>query len=290
MNLHLSDQMAHKSLLSCFTLIMVFAFPPARASEEIYLPVGPNVSFTQVLELPFRTSDYRISYGDDPLQFGQLWLPGSDSLGLLVFIHGGCWLNVYGIDHAQAAGAALASAGYAVWSLEYRRTGDSGGAWPGTFNDVVAGINKVMDLAQYGVSTEQLALIGHSAGGHLAVLAGARSELLEVEPDLVVGVAAITDVVSYSLGDNSCQQATPSFMGGSAEEREVAFYEANPGNHGVHPVTVLLHGDVDQIVPLSQASLPGAITRISEGVGHFDWVHPGTTAFRELLKTLAREL
>ena len=81
MNLHLSDQMAHKSLLSCFTLIMVYAFPPARASEEIYLPVGPNVSFTQVLELPFRTSDYRISYGDDPLQFGQLWLPGSVSLG-----------------------------------------------------------------------------------------------------------------------------------------------------------------------------------------------------------------
>ncbi|MGE4630108.1 MAG: alpha/beta hydrolase, partial [Pseudohongiellaceae bacterium] len=101
----------------------------------------------------------------------------------------------------MAGGAALASAGYAVWSLEYRRTGDSGGAWPGTFNDVVAGINKATDLAPYGVTTEHLALLGHSAGGHLAVLAGARSELLEVEPDLVVGLAAITDIVSYSLGD-----------------------------------------------------------------------------------------
>ena len=269
---------------------MLLAFPNARTAEEIYLPVGPNVSFAQVLELPFRDSDYRISYGDDPLQFGQLWLPGGDSLGMLVFIHGGCWLNEYGIDHAQAASAALASAGYVVWSLEYRRTGDIGGAWPGTFYDVVAGINKATDLARYGVSTEHLALLGHSAGGHLAVLAGARSELLEVEPDLVVGLAAITDIVSYSLGDNSCQKATPAFMGGSAEEREVAFYEANPGNHGVHPVTVLLHGDIDQIVPLSQALLPDAITHISEGVGHFDWVHPGTTAFSDLLKILAREL
>ncbi|MBT8145878.1 MAG: alpha/beta hydrolase [Gammaproteobacteria bacterium] len=275
--------------IHAFVILLLVSFT-GQAAEESYSPVEPNVSFEAVFELPYRDSDHRISYGPDALQFGQLWLPDGDSRGLLVFIHGGCWLNQYGIDHAQAVSTALAQAGYAVWALEYRRTGDSGGGWPGTFEDVIAGINQVNSLSTYGVSTERLALLGHSAGGHLAVLAGARSDLLEVEPDLVVGLAAITDVVSYSSGQNSCQQVTPAFMGGSPEDQAAAYFDANPGNHGVHSPTILLQGDIDQIVPLSQATLPAANTRISNGAGHFDWVHPGTPAFRELLQILASEL
>ena len=272
------------------SLILLLISFPGRAAEESYSPVESNVNFEAVFALPFRDSDHRINYGPDALQFGRLWLPDENSRGLLVFIHGGCWLNQYGIDHVQAVSTALAQEGYAVWALEYRRTGDSGGGWPGTFDDIVAGINQVNNLSPYGVIAERLALLGHSAGGHLAVLAGARSDLLEVEPDLVVGLAAITDVVSYSRGQNSCQQVTPTFMGGSAEERTAAYYDANPVNHGVHSPTVLLQGDIDQIVPLSQATLPAADTRISEGAGHFDWVHPGTPAFRELLQILTSEL
>ena len=271
-------------------LLLLLVSITTQAAEESYSSVESNVSFEAVFALPYRDSDQRISYGSDALQFGQLWLPDGDSRGLLVFIHGGCWLNQYGIDHAQAASTALAQAGYAVWALEYRRTGDSGGGWPGTFDDIIAGINHVNNLTQYGVSAERLALLGHSAGGHLAVLAGARSDLITVEPDLVIGLAAITDVVSYSQGENSCEQVTPAFMGGGADERAVAYYQANPGNHGVHSATVLLHGDIDQIVPLTQARLPGADTRVSDGAGHFDWVHPGTPAFRELLQILASEL
>ncbi|MCP5349272.1 MAG: alpha/beta hydrolase [Gammaproteobacteria bacterium] len=272
--------------LGC-SLVLLPVSLASRAAEDSYPAVAANVSFSAVFTLPFRDSDYRLNYGPDPLQFGQLWLPEGESRGLLVFIHGGCWLNEYEVDHAQAAATALAAAGYDVWALEYRRTGDSGGGWPGTFEDVIAGINYVNNLAQYGVTTERLALLGHSAGGHLAVLAGARPELLTVEPDLVVGLAAITDVISYSRGDNSCEVATPAFMGGSAEERPAAYAEANPVTYGVHPATVLFQGDVDQIVPRSQATLPGAQTRLSEGAGHFDWVHPGTPAFRELLQLLA---
>jgi acetyl esterase/lipase len=282
--------MLSKSLFYVFNPIILLSLSLAWAGEEIYVPVESDVSFASVLDLPFRESDYQISYGNDPFQFGRLWLPGGDSLGTLVFIHGGCWLNEYSIDHAQALSTALASAGYAVWSLEYRRTGDKGGGWPGTFDDVVAGINKTIDLASYGVSVENLALVGHSAGGHLAVLAGARSERLMVEPDLVVGLAAITNVTSYSLGDNSCQQATPSFMGGVIEEREAAFYEANPGNHGIHSSTFLLQGDIDQIVPPTQALLPDTTARTIGGAGHFDWMHPGTAAFKDLLEILMTEL
>lgn len=276
--------------LCVITFFTLASFSSNWAADEGYAKVGADVSFDNVLDLTYRESDYRISYGESSLQFGQLWLPDRTSLGTVIFIHGGCWLNEYSVDHSRALSTALASEDYAVWSIEYRRTGDAGGGWPGTFDDVVAGINKVRELSSYGISLEKLAIVGHSAGGHLALLAGARSEHLLVEPDIIVGLAAITNLAAYSRGDNTCQQATPLFMGGSVEEREGMFYEANPGNHGIHSATFLLQGDIDQIVPFEQASLPDATTIIIAGAGHFDWVHPGTAAFRDLVKILSEEL
>jgi len=282
--------MLAKPLFSVIIFFTLASVSLGWAADEGYAKVGAGVSFDNVLNLTYRESDYRISYGENPLQFGQLWLPDRTSLGTVIFIHGGCWLNEYGVDHSRALSTALALEGYAVWSIEYRRTGDAGGGWPGTFDDVVAGINKVRELSSYGITLESLAIVGHSAGGHLALLAGARSEHLLVEPDIIVGLAAITNLVVYSRGDNTCQQATPLFMRGAAEEREEAFYEANPGNHDMHSATFLLQGDIDQIVPPEQASLPEATTIILAGAGHFDWVHPGTVAFRGLVKILSKEL
>jgi len=118
------------------------------------------------------------------------------------------------------------------------------------------------------------------------LLAGAKAELLEVQPELIIGLAAISDVVTYAAGNNSCQSATPLFMGGDASERTEEYFEANPANHGPHQNTVLLQGDSDELVPLSQAELPGASTILVPGAGHFDWTHPDTTAFRALLDLL----
>jgi pimeloyl-ACP methyl ester carboxylesterase len=50
--------------------------------------------------------------------------------------------------------------------------------------------------------------------------------------------------------------------------------------------SILLHGDIDAIVPPDQAQLAGATTAVVEGAGHFDWVHPGTAAYQRLLSTL----
>jgi len=247
-----------------------------------------NVSFADVLALPTRDPDLTYSYGSDQFQFAQLWLPASPARASLVLIHGGCWLNQFDIGYTYGMSTVLADAGYAVWSLEYRRTGDEGGGWPGSFEDVLAGINSLSNIAE--VDTDKLALLGHSAGGHLALLAGAREDLLDLQPDLIVGLAAISDVVSYAAGNNSCQAATPLFMGGDVSERAQEYFDANPGNHGLHPNTVLLQGDIDEIVPLSQATLPGARSVISVGAGHFDWSHSGTTAFQRLLELLDEQL
>jgi acetyl esterase/lipase len=244
-----------------------------------------NVSFSDVLAVPYREADITHNYGENQFQFGQLWLPATTpARASLVLIHGGCWLNQFDITYSHGLSSALADAGFAVWSLEYRRTGDEGGAWPGTFEDIIAGINSLNDID--AIESENLAILGHSAGGHLALLAGARSELLDMEPDLIVGLAAISDVVSYAAGSNTCQTATPLFMGGDVSDRAQEYFDANPSNHGLHENTVLLQGDVDEIVPLSQATLSGARTIISSGANHFDWAHPGTLAYRRLVELL----
>ena len=268
-------------LLSVAALFILLSAELALSAETELT----NVSFSDVLAVPYREADLTHNYGENQFQFGQLWLPATTpARASLVLIHGGCWLNQFDIIHSHGLSSALADAGFAVWSLEYRRTGDEGGAWPGTFEDIIAGINSLNDIE--GIESENLAILGHSAGGHLALLAGAQSELLDMEPDLIVGLAAISDVVSYAAGSNTCQTATPLFMGGDISDRAQEYFDANPSNHGLHENTVLLQGDVDEIVPLSQATLSGARTIISSGANHFDWAHPGTLAYRRLLELL----
>ena len=268
-------------LLSVAALFILLSAELALSAETELT----NVSFSDVLAVPYREADLTHNYGKNQFQFGQLWLPATTpARASLVLIHGGCWLNQFDITYSHGLSSALADAGFAVWSLEYRRTGDEGGAWPGTFEDIIAGINSLNDID--AIESENLAILGHSAGGHLALLAGAQSELLDMEPDLIVGLAAISDVVSYAAGSNTCQTATPLFMGGDVSDRAQEYFDANPSNHGLHENTVLLQGDVDEIVPLSQATLSGARTIISSGANHFDWAHPGTLAYRRLVELL----
>ena len=246
-----------------------------------------NVSFDQVLAVPVQRGHRRIAYGDNPLQFGTLWLaPGDKPAPTIVFIHGGCWLNAYDISHSYAATAALADAGFNVWSLEYRRTGDIGGGWPGTFADIQQGINHLNGLTPQGVSNRDVVLMGHSAGGHLALLAGSQAETLAVSVSQVIGLAAITDVIDYGRGSNDCQTAAEPFFGASYAEAPDAYRAANPASHGLHEDSVLLHGDADTIVPLAQTERVRARALVSNGAGHFDWVHPGTPAFATLLRIL----
>jgi len=252
-----------------------------------YLPTQSNVSYSEVIELPTDSPLEVISYGSNPLQFAELWLPkgaeGSKA-PLVIFVHGGCWLNQYDIKHTHAFSSALAQAGYAVWSVEYRRTGDKGGGWPGSFEDIEAAVKFASSLQRDSVDTDKLILSGHSAGGHLALLAGARNKNIHG----IVGLAAITDIEQYAKGENSCQTATPKFMGGPPNQKPQQYLAANPSKQSRHPNTVLIHGSSDQIVPLQQAKQFSAKPRVIADAGHFDPIHPGTLAFKALLKELAQ--
>ncbi|KXI29986.1 alpha/beta hydrolase [Paraglaciecola hydrolytica] len=258
---------------------------PLAAVPVEYVAVKSNVAYSAVTALEYAMPDDTVSYGADPLQTASIWFakgPFARESKLVVLVHGGCWLNAYDIKHTYALSTALAQAGYAVWSLEYRRTGDAGGGWPGSLNDVEAGIQRLTSYAPKSFYFENTVVIGHSAGGHLALLAGGKIAELRG----VIGLAAITDLAEYSRGQNNCQQASKGFMGGSVSELPEQYLQANPITQPLHKHTVLLQGDADNIVPVTQATALKVPLVMQQGAGHFDWVHPGSPAFQTLLLEL----
>ena len=244
-----------------------------------------NVEYTDVLKLESRSEDAKITYGNDPLQYGLLWLPQNKSKQqLIIYVHSGCWLNAYDLRHSRRLSSELSERGYAVWSLEYRRTGDKGGGWPGTLDDIILSINSTdkltNELKPYTINVEQPIIVGHSAGGHLALLAGGR---LPKQVKAIIGLAAIVDIEEYSKGDNSCQMATAQFMGGNVEQLAELYKQANPVKQPLHSNSLLLYGTADKIVPEQQAIDSKIDATSVKGAGHFDWIHPNTKAFNQLI-------
>ena len=264
----------------------------SHADTEVikYPRVDAQVSFKSIIELPRDEPKIKISYGSDPLQFGWFW-PAHGSVqspqNLVVLVHGGCWLNAFGVDHSYPMATALSQAGFAVWSLEYRRTGDDGGGWPGSFADIKLALQKLDILQSIGIDTQAITLMGHSAGGHLALLAA--TELPEINFRKIIGLAAITDVSRYALGNNSCQKATVAFMGAMPHQIPHAYHQASLIYRQLPESLMLLQGTSDRIVPMIQSRLFEAEVKIQEGAGHFDWIHPGSEAFELLMLQLTDE-
>ena len=272
-------------------------------------PMRTQVGYGELLSLETRPSDSTITYGEDPLQRVEVWRATAPANAALVFIHGGCWLNAYDLNHAKGFYHALAEKGITTYAVEYRRTGDEGGGWPGSLHDVMAGIIASLDDVKRSNSKQTVVLAGHSAGGHLALLAaqslsaaslgaisqgtiygdmgnGDNANNTNVQIQSVLGLAAITDVAKYAMGTNSCQSATTAFMGGEPSTAESAYMAATPDSSKSDIPFHLLHGSSDSIVPVNHASLTGAASTIVPSGGHFDWLHPESTSFHALLEVI----
>lgn len=251
------------------------------------------------LELPRPEADHRLSYGDDPLNFGELRLPAGDGpFPVVIVIHGGCWLAEYDLAYMSAWADAVTDAGVATWSIEYRRVGDPGGGWPGTFEDVARAADHLSDIAQtYDLDLERVAAAGHSAGGHLALWLAGRYGLDPEDPlrgdrplalNGVVALAGITDLAAYAAPDG-CGAAVPSLLGGQPEDVPERTRRASP--IGMLPVGVeltMVTGALDSIVPAEQAQRfaetarrMGDTVEIIDigGAGHFELVDPTHDAF-----------
>ena len=253
-----------------------------------------QVPYAALGVLPMREHDEQFSYGAEALQRVYVW-HGRDALDTslsgkaMVFVHGGCWLNAYGYEHAKGLYSALANLGMGVYAIEYRRVGDEGGGWPGSLNDVVSAINTSLERITLQGDYSETFIAGHSAGGHLALLATQQmpQQLARYGVKQVVGLAAITDVRSYAHGTNSCQTATEAFMKTTPTENPDAYNNASPNATLIHTPVVLLQGDADSIVPVQHATMAGAEKRIINNGGHFDWLHPESTSFDALLEVIS---
>jgi acetyl esterase/lipase len=277
---------------------------PNQVQTQTPASMRTQVGYGELLSLETRPSDSTITYGEDPLQRVEVWRATAPANTALVFIHGGCWLNTYDLNHAKGFYHALAEKGITTYAVEYRRTGDEGGGWPGSLHDVSAGITASLDDVARNNSKQTVVLAGHSAGGHLALLAaqslGAVSpgtmspgaiksghvNNTNVQIQSVLGLAAITDVAKYAMGTNSCQSATTAFMGGEPSTAESAYIAATPDSSKSDIPFHLLHGSSDSIVPVHHASLTGAASTIVPSGGHFDWLHPESTSFHALLEVI----
>lgn len=284
------------ALLACGGGSGVKASSPVAPQTTSPTPSDPetsllnNVSFSSVTRLPSRQPDQQFIYGSESLQYGDVWLPqNTSSAPMLVFIHGGCWSNAYRVDHSYPLATALADDhGIAVLSLEYRATGDEGGGWPGTYEDILLALGKLSTLSSNGVDTQRMALAGHSAGGHLALLAASQPEGSQLKA--VFGLAAIADFVSYAEGNSGCQLDARAFIGKSFADNPDAYHAANPTGRTMLTDVLLLQGGKDNIVDMSNPQSTEFPLQIVEDAGHFDWIHPESAAFALFVERLKQRL
>ncbi|RJS24157.1 alpha/beta hydrolase [Corallococcus sp. H22C18031201] len=261
---------------------------------------------TWVLDEPQPPPDARIAYGEGPHRFGELRLPaGPGPHPVVVFVHGGFWRAMYGLEHAGHLCADLTRRGFATWSLEFRRVGHAGGGYPGTLEDVAAGLDHLRVMApSRGLDLSRVVVMGHSAGGQLAMWLAARSRLQPGQPLYaaaplrfrgVVSLAGVVDLeqgVARRLGDG----AVAAFVGEGAPDLAARYAVASPAMLQPLPVPqVLVHGTVDDTVPVEMSdafhtrgrALGAPITYVRlEGTGHYELIDPRSQEWPRVMEAL----
>ena len=267
------------------------------------------ITFSQLLATPREAADLRIPYGPDALQFGELWLPrGRGRHPVIVLIHGGCWrADLPGTELMDYMAVDLRNRGYAVWNLEYRRIGHPGGGYPGTFQDIAAGLDHLRAIApQHRLDLRRVAVSGHSAGGHLALWAAARDRLpadspLRVPDPLpirgVVSLAGIADLGAYrQTGLDAC--GGPSTIDGlvgvqQPGGRDVFADTSPPALLPLGDRQIVISGALDPIVPprfgetyAAAAAARGDRARsvVLQGAGHFEVIDPTSAAWPSVVR------
>jgi acetyl esterase/lipase len=259
----------------------------------------------------------RIAYGTDPLQFGELRLPASKAPHpVAIVVHGGCWLakirdmdtRAVAIDNMRPLAAALTEAGIATWNIEYRRLGNEGGGWPGTFQDVARAADFVRTLAsEHQLDLTRVIAIGHSAGGHLAMWLAARSRIPATSDLYIKDPLRLTGVVDLD-GPADLKATLPlqqpicgspvvtNLIGGTPEERPDRYRESSPIE--MLPFRVPQAVFIGKMFAAHAAPYEAAVARTSDTLqlttlaeaGHFVFIDPKSDVWPQVLSVTRRML
>lgn len=245
-------------------------------------------------------ADRRVSYGPDPNQFVDLRLPephkSSQKPPLVMNIHGGFWRAKYDLGHAGHLCAELTKHGICTANIEYRRVGNDGGAWPGTFADIRSAYQFLIQNAEkHNFDTQRVAVMGHSAGGQLALCLAAH----EATVKHVVSLAGVVDLLrAYEL--HLSNNAVVEFLRGTPTEVPDHYHEADPMQLSIPQARQwLIHGSIDDVVPAEFSRRYVAEKQKSDhrqkedahlievaDAGHFDLIDPQSRAWKHVEKTV----
>lgn len=260
---------------------------------------------------PRPSPDTTVSYGADPMQKVDVWLPaGKGPFKTVLMVHGGCWQTAIADRSLMNwAAADLRDAGYAVWNIDYRGIDRPGGGYPGTFQDAAAAADLLReDAARFHLDTRKIVAIGHSAGGHLALWLAARRNLPAASPlaggdplriDHVISSGGLPDLEATAASpDNGCgTEAVGQLVGPKTA--------AHPDPYADTSVTRLLPlgvaqdlvaGREDRIIPYrlpvgyaakARAAGDQVTLHTVPATGHVELVSPGAAAWAETRRLIA---
>ena len=258
------------------------------------MPADPR----DVLTRPAPAPDATVAYGDHPEQLADLRRPAGTGPArpLVIVVHGGFWRAEYDRSHTGPMAAALAALGYPVAQVEYRRTGQPDGGWPHTLTDVLTGVAALPELAA-AVMPDRVApvppiLVGHSAGGQLALYVAAHA------PTTVGGLLALAPVAdlaeAYRLDLDA--GAVAALLGGGPADVPDRYAAADPS--ALVPVrvrSVVVHGTLDRQVPVTMsrawvaaaraAGSPVTLVELPE-CEHFGLIAPDSAAWPRVVDAL----
>lgn len=314
--------------------LTVYIGGPPVVVRAVFLLSGTTNPFL-LLEQPTPLVK-RISYGPGELQFGELRVPeGPEKHPVAIIVHGGCWLaqleeakgmdlagqqepvsvRLVSLDLLRPLAAALTQAGIATWTIEYRRLGNPGGGWPGTYKDVSAAIDFLPKLATANnLDLARVIVVGHSAGGQLAEWAAGRrnlpktSPLYEPTPLPLIGVVDIDGppdlgATPAGLDIEACDEpVVKELMGGTLKEVPSHYREGSVTNQ--LPTRIrqellysakneFMSGKEEQWADLfttyadvaKKAGDPVRTFRM-ESAGHFDGINPRSASWAAVMKSV----
>ena len=248
------------------------------------------MSSEEILTSEPPAADRQLLYGPDSYQFVHARIPGGKGPHPVVFfIHGGYWRARYDLTYAGHLCDALKKAGIATWNVEYRRVGNAGGGWPGTFEDIRSAYRMLQRSHNHGLpqlDLKRLCVAGHSAGAHLALCLAAR----EQEITRVLALAGVVDLRrAWEL--HLSNDAVLEFLGGSPADVPGRYSEASPAEQQIRARQVLIHGTADDSVPyeisrsyVERKKQTGEVVELitMPDTGHFEIVDPASAVWNQV--------
>ena len=269
------------------------------------LAAAPLMRWPDLLNRPQPKPDATIAYGADPLQHVGLWLPKkAGAHPVVLMVHGGCWqTEVAKADIMNWIADDLRKRGIAVWNVEYRGVDRPGGGYPGTFLDVAHAADLLQrDARKYHLRADKIVVVGHSAGGHLALWLAARGGLPKESPlyaphpvklAAAISLGGLPDLQAASVppGNTCDSEPVAKLVGAPSASRPDVYADTSPAAlpDPSIPVT-LVNATLDRIAPPAFAKAY-AVKRKAHRVtiayeGHVELITPGTKSWGATVRVI----